>query len=53
MARPLYHREGDSVPIVEGAGCAAGPVWTNAVNLASARIRSPDRPARSESLFRP
>jgi hypothetical protein len=28
------------------------PVWTGAENLASAGIRCPDRPARSESLFR-
>ena len=26
-------------------------VWTNAENLASTGIRSPDRPARSESLY--
>jgi hypothetical protein len=29
-----------------------GPVWTGAENLASTRIRSPDRPARSQSLYR-
>jgi hypothetical protein len=29
-----------------------GPVWTGAENLAPTRIRSPDRPARSESLYR-
>ena len=31
---------------------APGPVWTGAENLASTSIRSPDRPARSESLYR-
>jgi hypothetical protein len=37
----------DSVPIVLEAGWASGPVWTGAENLATTRIRSPDRPARS------
>jgi len=37
------------VPIVQGG--APGPVWTGAENLASTGIRSPDRPARSESLI--
>jgi hypothetical protein len=31
---------------------ASGPVWTGAENLAPTGIRSPDRPARSESLYR-
>jgi hypothetical protein len=31
---------------------APGPVWTGAENLAPTGIRSPDRPARSESLYR-
>ena len=42
----------DPVPIVQEAGWAAGPVWTGAENLASTGIRSPDRPARSQSLYR-
>ena len=42
----------DPVPILQEAGWAPGPVWTAAENLASAGIRSPDRPARSESLYR-
>jgi len=29
-----------------------GPVWTGAENLATTGIRFPDRPARSESLYR-
>jgi len=50
--RPLYTRERDPVPLVEEAGWALGPVWTVAGNLAPSGIRSPDRPARSESLYR-
>ena len=42
----------DPVPIVQEAGWASGPVWTGAENLASTGIRSPDRPARSKSLYR-
>ena len=34
------------------AGWAPGPVWTGAENLAPTGIRFPDRPARSESLYR-
>jgi hypothetical protein len=50
--RPLYPRERDPVPIVYDAGWAPGPVWTAAKNLAPTGIRSPDRRARSESLYR-
>ena len=44
----------DPVPIVHEAGWTPGPVWTGKENLAPppAGIRSPDRPARSESLYR-
>ena len=42
----------DPVPIVQEAGWAPGPVWTGSESLASTGIRSPDRPARSESLYR-
>ena len=42
----------DPVPIVQEAGQVPGPVWTGAANLAATEIRSPDRPARSESLYR-
>jgi hypothetical protein len=42
----------DPVPIVQEAGWAPGPVWTCAKNLPSPRIRYPDRPARSQSLYR-
>jgi hypothetical protein len=50
--RPLYPRERDPVPIVQEDGWAPGPVWTGAENLAPTGIRSPDRPARSQSLYR-
>jgi hypothetical protein len=50
--RPLYPHERDQVPIVQEAGWAPGPVWTGAENIALTGIRSPDRPARSESLYR-
>jgi hypothetical protein len=39
------------VPIVHEAGWAPGPVWTCAKNLAPTGIGSPDRPARSQSLY--
>jgi hypothetical protein len=42
----------DPVPIVQEAWWASGPVWTCAKNLASTGIRSPDRPARSQALYR-
>ena len=42
----------DPVPIVQEARWAPGPVWTGAENLAPTGIRSPDRPARSQSLYR-
>jgi hypothetical protein len=42
----------DPVPIVQEAGWTPGPVWTGAENLAPTGIRSPDRPARSQSLYR-
>ena len=42
----------DSVPIVQEAVWAPRLVWTGAEKLASTGIRSPDRPALSESLYR-
>jgi hypothetical protein len=43
----------DPVPIAEEAVWAPGPVWTGGENLAAppTGIRSPDRPALSESLY--
>ena len=42
----------EPVPIVQEAGWAPASVWTGAENLAPTGIRSPDRPARSQSLYR-
>jgi hypothetical protein len=50
--RPYFTPGKDPVPIVQEAGWAPGPVWTGAENLAPTGIRSPDRPARSQSLYR-
>ena len=50
--RPFFTPGKDPVPIVQKAGWAPGPVWTGAENLASTGIRSPDRPARNQSLYR-
>ena len=41
----------DPVPVVQEAGWASGPVLTGAENLAPAGVRSPDLPARSQSLY--
>ena len=40
----------DPVPVVQEAGWTPGPVWRSAENLACTGIRSPDCPARSDSL---
>jgi hypothetical protein len=40
----------DPVLIVQEAGWAPEPVWTGAKNLTPTGIRSPDRPAPSQSL---
>ena len=50
--RPLFTPEKDPVPIVQEAEWVSGPVWTGAENLVPIGIRSPDRPARSQSLYR-
>ena len=42
----------DPVPTVQEAGWATGPVWKGAENLAPTGNRSPDRPVRSEYLYR-
>ena len=46
---PIYPRE---IPIVQGTVSSPGPIWTSAENLAPTGIRSPGRPALSESLYR-
>ena len=49
---PLFTPGKDLVHIVQEAGWAPGPVWTGAENLAPTGIRSPNRPASSQSLYR-
>jgi len=49
--QPLFTPGKGPVHIVQEAGWAPGPVWTGAENLAPTSIRSPDRPARSQSLY--
>ena len=39
-------------PLYRRLGRPPGPVWTGAEILASTGIQSPDRPARSQSLYR-
>jgi len=50
--RPLFTPGKDQVPTVQEAEWAPGPVWTGAENLAPTGIRSLDRPARTQSLYR-
>jgi len=52
MPRLLFTSGKDPVPIVQEAVWVPGPVWTGAENLAPTGIRSPHRPARSQSLYR-
>jgi len=49
--RPFLTPGKDAVLIVQEAGWTPGSVWTGAENLAPTGIRSPDRPARSDSLY--
>jgi len=49
--RSLYPGEIPGTHVQE-AGRALGPVWTGAEKLVPIGIRSPDLPARSESLYR-
>jgi hypothetical protein len=42
----------DLAPIVQRAGWDQRPVWTCAKNLTPTGIHAPDRPARSQSLYR-
>jgi hypothetical protein len=50
--RPLFTPGKNTLSIVLEAGWATGSVWTGAENLAPTGIRSPDRPAPSQSLYR-
>jgi hypothetical protein len=52
MPQLLFTPGKDRVPIVQEAGWAPGPVWMGVENLAPTGIRSPGRPARSQSLYR-
>ena len=49
--RPFFTPGKDSVPFVQEAGWDPGLVWIGAENLAPTGIRSPDRPALSQSLY--
>jgi hypothetical protein len=40
-ARPPYHRERNTVPIVQEAWWASGPIWRGAEYFALTGIRSP------------
>ena len=51
--RPGRFTSGNNpVPVVEEAGWTPEPVWTGAESLAPTEIRSPNRTARTESLYR-
>ena len=50
--QPLFTPGKDPVPILQEAWWAPGPLWTVAENLSHIAIRSPDRPTRSQSLYR-
>jgi hypothetical protein len=50
--RPLPPGKGPPVPILQGAGWAPEPVWTQRLSsLAGIEPRSPGRPARSQTLY--
>ena len=49
--RPYFTSGKDPVPILQEAGWAPGPVWTGG-NSRPHRDSIPDRPARSQSLYR-
>ena len=49
--RPHFTPGKDPVPILQEAGWAPGPVWTGGKSLPH-RDSIPDRPARSQSLYR-
>jgi hypothetical protein len=53
--RPLYPSETATRPIVQKAGSAPGPVWTDMEkrkSLGPTGVRAPHSPAHSESLYR-
>jgi len=50
--RPHFTLGKDTIPILQEAGWAPGPVWTGRISRPH-RDSIPDRPARSQSLYRP
>ena len=48
--RPLYPKERDLVPIAQEPGWGLGMVWTGKENPFLNGIRTPNRPAVSDSL---
>jgi hypothetical protein len=52
MPRPQLTPKKDPVPILQGAGWASELGWTGAEIIAPTGIRSPDRQARRQSLYR-
>jgi hypothetical protein len=50
--RPLFTPVKNPVAIVQFAGWAPGPVWTDVENIDPTGIQSSDRPAHSQSLYR-
>jgi hypothetical protein len=51
MPQPLFTPGKDPVPIVQEAGWVPEMVWTGAENLTPTGIKSPDCPARSQSIY--
>ena len=49
--RPYFTPWKDPVPIVQEAGWASGPIWKGGKTCFTG-IRTPGRPARSQSLYR-
>jgi hypothetical protein len=50
--RLLYSKERDPVPVVQEAGWVSELVWMGPEKIPSTGVRTPDSPARSESLYR-
>jgi len=49
---PHYPWDVNPVAIVQEAGRPPGPLWKGAENLAATGIRSPDRSACNETIYR-
>jgi len=48
----LISYERDAILIVQETGWALGPIWMGPENLTTTRVRTPDRPARGDSLYK-